>query len=163
MSALAVFTLFHVVLSLAGIFSGFVVVLGLLKAKAVPGWTAIFLWTTVGTSVTGYLFPFHKLLPSHILGAISLVALGVAIYALYRRNLAGSWRQAYAVTAVLALYLNVFVLVAQLFAKVPALKALAPTQSEGPFKVAQLVVLISFVVVGVLATRSFRLGTAKIA
>jgi len=163
MSALAVFTLFHVVLSLAGIFSGFVVVFGLLKAKAVPGWTAIFLWTTVGTSVTGYLFPFHKLLPSHILGAISLVALGVAIYALYRRNLAGSWRQAYAVTAVLALYLNVFVLVAQLFAKVPALKALAPTQSEGPFKVAQLVVLISFVVVGVLATRSFRLGTAKIA
>jgi hypothetical protein len=152
----ALTTLFHVLLSLAGIFSGFVVVFGLLKARNLKGWTTIFLWTTVATSVTGFLFPVHKLLPSHILGILSLIALAIAIVALYRRNLAGGWRQTYVVSSVLALYLNVFVLVVQLFQKVPALRALAPTQSEAPFKLAQLVVLVLFVALGVFATRGFR-------
>lgn len=154
------FTLFHVLLSLVGIVSGFVVVFGLMIAKRLSGWTAIFLITTVATSVTGFLFPFHKALPSHILGVLSLIALAVAIYALYSRGLAGGWRRAYVVSSVAALYLNVFVLVAQLFMKVPALTALAPTQSEGPFKLAQLSVLILFLVLGIFATKRFRLVEA---
>jgi hypothetical protein len=153
---LRAFTLFHVLLSLAGIISGFVVAFGLLTAKRLEGWTAVFLWTTVATSATGFLFPFHRFLPSHALGILSLVVLAVALYARYTRQLAGAWRRTYAVTAMIALYLNVFVLVAQLFMKVPALKALAPTQSEPPFKMTQLVVLAIFVVLGVFATLRFR-------
>jgi hypothetical protein len=153
---LGAFTLFHVLLSLAGIISGFVVAFGLLTAKRLEGWTAVFLWTTVATSATGFLFPFHRFLPSHALGILSLIVLAVAFYARYTRQLAGAWRRTYAVTAMIALYLNVFVLVAQLFMKVPALKALAPTQSEPPFKMTQLVVLAIFVVLGVFATLRFR-------
>jgi hypothetical protein len=153
---LSVFTLFHVVISLAGILAGFVVVYGLITAKRLDGWTSVFLWTTVLTSVTGFFFPFHKLLPSHILGVLSLIVLAIAIFARYSRKLAGGWNRAYAISAVIALYLNVFVLVAQLFMKVPALKALAPTQTEAPFKVAQLVVLVLFVVLGILAAVRFR-------
>lgn len=154
------FTLFHVLLSLVGIFTGFVLVFGFLNAKNRKGWTAIFLATTLATSVTGFLFPFHKLLPSHVLGVLSLIALGVAIFALYRRRLVGRWRRAYVVTTVLALYFNVFVLVAQLFMKVPALKAMAPTQTEMPFKIAQLTVLVLFVALGVFAAKGFR-GAAR--
>ena len=154
------FTLFHVLLSLVGIFTGFVLVFGFLNAKNRKGWTAIFLATTLATSVTGFLFPFHKLLPSHVLGVLSLIALGVAIFALYRRRLVGRWRRAYVVTTVLALYFNVFVLVAQLFMKVPALKAMAPTQTEMPFKIAQLTVLALFVALGVFAAKGFR-GAAR--
>jgi len=153
---LAAFTLVHVVLSLAGIATGFVVVSGLLTAKRMKGWTAWFLATTAATSVTGFLFPFHKFMPSHVLGIISLIALALATFALYQRRLDGVWRATYVVTAVMSLYLNVFVLVAQLFAKVPALRALAPTQSEGPFKIAQLFVLILFIVLGILAVRGSR-------
>jgi hypothetical protein len=155
-SGLAVFTLVHVLLSLAGIVAGFVVVFGFLTAKRFDGWTAIFLGTTVLTSVTGFLFPFHKFLPSHAVGIISLIALALAIFARYSRNLTGGWRRTYVISGVIALYLNVFVLVAQLFQKVPALKAMAPTQSESPFKIAQLTVLILFLVLGVLSTRRFR-------
>jgi hypothetical protein len=152
---LAMFTLFHVALSLVGIFSGFVVVFGLLTAKQLKGWTALFLATTVATSVTGFLFPFHKFLSSHGVGIVSLIALAIAIFALYGRGLVGGWRRVYVVDAVISLYLNVFVLIAQMFMKVPALKALAPTQSETPFKVAQLAVLLLFVVLGIFAAKGF--------
>ena len=148
-------TFVHVLLSLIGIFAGLVVLLGLLTSKQLPGWTAVFVWSTVATSVTGFLFPFHRFLPSHAIGIISLVVLAIAIYALYGRHLAGAWRRTYAITAVLALYLNVFVLIAQLFMKVPTLKALAPTQSEAPFKEAQLAALVAFVVLTILAAIRF--------
>jgi len=156
MGFLSAFTLFHVILSLVGIFSGFIVVLGLMNSRRFDGWTSIFLWSTILTSVTGYFFPFHKLLPSHILGALSLVTLSVAIYARYSRNLAGGWRRTYVIMAVLALYLNFFVLIVQLFAKVPVLRELAPTQSETPFKAAQLVALLVFLILGYLSAKNFR-------
>jgi hypothetical protein len=149
-------TFVHVLLSLIGIFAGLVVLFGLLTSKQFKGWTAVFIWSTVATSVTGFLFPFHRFLPSHAVGIISLILLAIAIYALYGLHLAGAWRRIYAVTAVLALYLNVFVLIAQLFAKVPALKALAPTQSEAAFKEAQLAGLVAFVVLTILAAVRFR-------
>jgi len=150
------YTLIHVLISLAGIGSGLIVVLGLSAAKRFDGWTAIFLATTVATSVTGYGFPFEHLLPSHIVGAISLVVLAVAVFARYSRHLLGPWRWIYAVTAVMALYFNVFVLVVQLFLKVPALKASAPTQTEPPFLVAQSCALVLFVVLGAVAAIRFR-------
>jgi len=150
------FTLFHVILSLIGIFTGLVVALGLLTAKRLNGWTAVFLVTTALTSVTGFLFPFHRFLPSHVVGILSLIVLVPAIAARYAFRLEGAWRRTYAVTAMIALYLNVFVLVAQLFMKVPALKALAPTQTEAPFKLAQLTVLLVFLVLTILATIRFR-------
>src|SRR5437899_2981129 len=150
------FTLVHVLLSLVGIGSGFVVIFGLLTSKRLDGWTALFLATTVATSVTGFGFPFHRLLPSHIVGIISLVVLAVAILARYRFHLAGAWRPTYVVSAAVALYLNVFVLVAQLFAKVPGLKALAPTQSEPPFLIVQVIVLAAFIALTIRAAIRFR-------
>ena len=146
----------HVLISLVGIASGFVVAVGLLRAKRLDGWTSVFLTTTVATSVSGYFIPADHLLPSHIVGAISLVVLTIAIVARYRRQLAGSWRPVYVVTALAALYLNVFVGIVQAFLKVPALKAAAPTQSEPPFLVAQLTALILFIVIGALAVIRFR-------
>jgi len=108
------------------------VVYGLLNGRQLNGWTSTFLWTTVLTSATGFLFPYHGFKPSYVVGVISLVVLAIALFALYRRNLEGGWRNAYVVTAMMALYLNVFVLVVQLFRRVPALKALAPTQTDRP-------------------------------
>ena len=160
---LTLFTLFHVALSLAGIASGFIVVYGLLASRHLSGWTRFFLATTVLTSVTGFLFPVHHFMPSHGVGIISLILLAVAIYALYARCLAGVWRRIYAVTAVLALYLNVFVLVVQLFEKVPALKALAPTQTEMPFKVTQLAVLTLFLLLTVFSAIKFRVEPVQAA
>jgi len=148
-------TLVHVVLSLGGIGSGFIVVFGLIAAKRLDGLTALFLASTVATSLTGFLFPFHKLLPSHVVGIVSLVALGIATLARYARHLTGAWRWIYAVNVVIGLYLNVFVLVAQVFQKVPALKAMAPTQSEAPFAITQLVVMALFVVLGIFAVKGF--------
>src|SRR6267378_7624302 len=153
---MTILTFVHVLLSLVGILAGFVIMFGLLSAKQLHGWTAVFIWTTVATSVTGFLFPFHKFLPSHVIGILSLLVLTVAIYALYGKHLSGGWRQAYAVNAMIALYFNVFVLIAQLFMKVPALKAMAPTQSEPPFKVAQLIVLVVFVALTIGAAKNFR-------
>jgi uncharacterized membrane protein SirB2 len=150
------FTLVHVLLSLVGIGSGFLVAYGLLIGKQFDGGTAIFLATTVLTSLTGFLFPFEHLLPSHVLGIISLVVLAVAILARYAFHLERVWRGIYVVCAVLALYLNVFVLVAQAFMKVPALKVLAPTQKEPPFLAAQLVVMALFIVLGFSAVKKFR-------
>jgi hypothetical protein len=149
-------TFVHVVLSLIGIASGLVVVIGLLGGKRLIGWATVFLASAVLTSVTGFFFPFHKLLPSHVLGIISLVALALAMVALYTLGLAAVWRRIYAISAVLALYLNVFVLIAQLFQKVPALNALAPTGSEPTFLAVQLFVLLTFVAIGVLATKRFQ-------
>src|SRR5258706_1744301 len=126
------FTFAHVLISLVGILSGFVVLFGLLTAKRLEGWTAIFLVTTVATSVTGFGFPVDAILPSHIVGIISLVVLAVAIIARYAFRFAGPLRAGYVIGAGIALYLNVFVLVVQLFPKVPALKGLAPTQSGPP-------------------------------
>src|SRR5256886_6612379 len=138
------FTLVHVVLSLVGIASGLVVVFGLLTGKRLDGWTALFLATTVATSVTGFGFPFDHLLPSHKVGIISLVVLAVAILARYAFHLTGAWRRIYVISAVAALYLNVFVAVVQAFLKVPALKVLAPKQTEAPFLLTQLAVLALF-------------------
>jgi hypothetical protein len=158
--SLEVFTLVHVVISLAGIVSGLVVAFGLLNGKRLDRWTAVFLITTTLTSATGYMFPFHELLPSHIVGAISLVTLALAIAARYAGRLAGGWRRTYVLTAMIALYLNVFVLIAQGFRKVPALKELAPTGTEMPFKLVQLAILAAFVFLAVFADRRFRPAAA---
>ena len=156
------FTLVHVVISLAGILSGLVVLFGLIAAKRLDGWTALFLITTVATSVTGFMFPFHKLLPSHVVGAISFVVLAITILARYSRHLAGGWRRTYVISAAIALYLNVFVLIAQLFEKVPALNAMAPTQSEPPVKITQVVVMTVFAVLGIFAAKGFREQTVRV-
>jgi hypothetical protein len=153
--SVATFTVVHVVLSLIGIVSGIIVLLGMLGGKRLDGLTAIFLATTVLTSVTGFLFPGDHLLPSHMVGIISLVALALAILALYVYRLAGSWRWIYVAAAVVALYLNVFVGVVQAFRKLPFLTPLAPTQSEPPFLIAQTVVLVILVVLGGVALRTF--------
>jgi hypothetical protein len=153
---LSAFTFFHVVLSLIGIVAGFVVVYGLLASKRLDGWTMVFLTTTVATSVTGFLFPFHKFLPSHGVGILSLVVLAIAILARYRFHLAGGWRLTYVISAVLALYFNVFVLIVQLFLKVPSLLAMAPTQSEPPFQVTQLFALVVFVALAIRGAMTFR-------
>lgn len=153
---LRTFTLIHVVISLVGIGSGLVVVYGLLAGRRLGGWTALFLATTVATSVTGFGFPFERLLPSHKIGIISLVVLAVAILARYAFHLVGAWRWVYVVSAVAALYLNCFVGVVQAFQNVPALKAMAPTQSEPPFLLTQLVVLALFIALAVGAAIRFR-------
>lgn len=153
--SLSTFTLLHVIISLAGIGTGFIVMYGLLNGKRLDGWTAIFLTTTVLTNVTGFMFPFEGLKPSYIVAAISLVVLAVAIWARYGARLAGASRWIYVVTAAMALYLNCFVAVAQAFLKIPALHALAPTGSEPPFLVAQCLVLAIFVWLTYAAAKRF--------
>jgi glucose-6-phosphate-specific signal transduction histidine kinase len=154
--SLATYTLLHTLISLVGIGSGLVVLFGLFWGKRLDAWTGVFLATTVATSATGFGFPFHELLPSHVVGLISLAVLAVAIVARYRFHLRGGWRKVYVISAVLALYLNVFVLVVQAFLKVPALNALAPKQTEPPFAVSQGIALLLFVVAGILAATRFR-------
>jgi len=146
---------FHTWLSLVAIVAGFPVAAGLLAGHIRPGWTGIFLSTAFATSATGFGFPFNGVLPSHIIGAISLVLVGTAGYALYARLLEGPWRRIYAITAMLTFYLLLFVLVAQLFSKVPQLQALAPTQSEPPFAVAEALLFVVFVVLTWRAARRF--------
>ncbi len=153
---LKIYTLIHVVISLLGILAGFVVITGMLEADPLDGWTKLFLWTTVLTSVTGFFFPFRGFTPALAFGIISLIVLAVAIYALYSAHLAGGWRLTYVICAIFAQYLNVFVLVVQMFQKIPALKARAPTQKEPPFLLTQLVVLILFIALGVAAAIKFR-------
>ena len=152
----ATFTLVHVVLSLIGIVAGLLALYGMMQGRLWAGWTHLFLLTTVLTSATGYLFPTQHVMPSHIVGAISLVTLAIAMLALYGQRLAGAWRRTYVITAVIALYFNVFVLVVQAFEKVPALHALAPKGSEPPFAVVQLIVLALFIWAGVQAVKRFR-------
>ncbi len=153
---LETFTRVHVVISLIGIVSGLMLVGGMMTGKRRDGWTTIFLWSTVLTSVTGFGFPFDHLLPSHKVGIISLVVLAIVFVARSRAYSGGSWRWIYAVGWVIALYLNVFVLVVQAFRKVPTLSDLAPTQTEAPFQAAQVAVFVLFVWLGVRAVRGFR-------
>ena len=149
-------TIFHVALSLVGIGSGVVAIHGLLKAKTPGRWTQVFLATTAATSLTGFFFPFHGFTPAIGLGLISLPILALTIYARYPKNLAGAWRLIYVLGAVISLYFNVFVGVVQSFEKIPALTALAPTQSDPPFKLTQLVVLALLVVLTFVAAIRFR-------
>lgn len=154
--SLTTFTNVHVALSLIAIFAGLVVAYGFSGSKRLPRWTALFLGTSILTSATGFLFPFTKLLPSHVVGVISLVVLAFAIVAYYPYRLAGPWRSVYLGGALAALYLNVFVGVVQAFLKIVPLNHLAPTQSELPFVVVQAAVLLGFVALFVWALRVFR-------
>jgi len=151
----ATFTLVHVGLSLVGIATGLIVMFGLLAGKRLDVWTALFLASTVATSVTGFGFPFEHFSPPHYVGVLSLLVLAIALLARYAFHLGGSWRWIFVVSAAIALYFNVFVLVVQAFQKVPALNAIAPKQSEPPFLIAQLVVLALFVVLATFATKRF--------
>jgi len=150
------FTRLHVVISLIGIGSGLAVVFGMVAGRLRDGWTTLFLLSTALTSLTSFGFPFDHLLPSHEVGIVSLVVLAVVIVAKPRARLGGSWRWIYPIGCVVALYLNVFVLVVQAFRKVPALSALAPTQSEPPFQLVQLVVFGIFGWLAVAAVKRFR-------
>jgi hypothetical protein len=156
--SLATFTLVHVIISLIGIVAGLVVMFGMLGSNRMPGLTAIFLLFTILTSATGFLFPFTQLLPSHMIGILSLVLLAIACIALYALKLSGSWRWIYVVTALLSLYFNVFVLVIQSFLKIPALTAVAPgNPPSGPvFAVVQGIVLVFFVLMIIGAWRRFK-------
>jgi hypothetical protein len=153
--SLATFTHFHVIISLIAIISGIVAVWGMFNANRMRGMTALFLITSVATSVTGFLFP-TPFDAADIVGIISLVALSLAVVALYAYNLAGAWRGVYVACAIFALYLNCFVLIVQSFQKISFLHALAPTQKEPPFAIAQGALLILFVGLGVVASRKFR-------
>jgi hypothetical protein len=153
--SLATFTQFHVIISLVGIGTGIIVLIGMLQANRMPNMTTAFLVMTVATSVTGFMFPFTSFGPPEIVGVISLIVLAVAILGLYVFKLAGSWRWVYVATALAALYLNVFVLVVQTFQKVPVFHALAPTQQEPPFAIAQGLVLVAFIALGIAAAKKF--------
>lgn len=160
---LPTFTLVHVALSLLGIFAGLVVVGGLMAGQRYPRWTAVFLIATVLTNITGFGFPFVTLLPSHMVAILSLLVLPVAIFALYAKHLAGAWRPAFVGSSVLALYLNAFVLLAQLLQKTPVLAKLAPDPKAPAFAITQLLVLALFVILGWAALRGFRNATAGVA
>lgn len=156
--SLATFTMVHVVISLIGIVAGIIVMFGLFGSNRMPGLTAIFLLFTILTSATGFLFPFEGFKPSYVVGALSLVLLAIACVALYGIKLSGAWRWIYVVTAMISLYLNVFVLVIQSFLKIPALTALAPgNPPSGPvFAVVQGIVLLFFIIAIIAASRRFR-------
>jgi hypothetical protein len=159
--SLSTFVLVHVIISLVGIGAGFIVMFGMLGSRRMPGLTAIFLLLTILTSATGFLIPpllTDKLLPSHIIGALSLVLLAIACFALYGQKLAGSWRWIYVVTALLALYFNSFVLVIQSFLKIAPLHALAPGEPPGGpvFAIVQGIVLVFFIIMIIGAVRRFR-------
>jgi hypothetical protein len=158
---MSTFTFIHTALSLIALVTGLIVVIGLLTSKRLDGWTMLYLATSVATSATGFGFKVDKFLPSHAIGALSLVLLLAAILGRYVFHLGGAWRWIYAVTTVITVYFLVFVTIVQAFLKIPALNALAPTQSEAPFAVAQGVALVIFVVLGIAAVRKFHPGTAK--
>jgi hypothetical protein len=157
--SLPTFTAFHVILSVIGIGSGMIVLFGLLDGQLLRLMNLFFLVATVATSVTGFLFPFKGITPGIKIGILSMIALAVAITALYRFRLAGRWRTAFVVSAMLALYFNIFVLFVQLFEKVPALHALAPAQTELPFLIAQIVLLLVFIVLTIMAEKNFNKAT----
>src|SRR5437867_6593310 len=152
---LRVYTIIHTLISLVGIFTGLIVLFGMLAGKRLDGWTKWFLITTVATTATGFFFPFHSFTPAIGLGIISLPFLALTIFARYSKHLAGAWRWIYVIGAVICLYFNLFVLVVQLFEKVPALHAMAPTQTESPFKLTQLIVLATFILLGIVAVIRF--------
>ncbi|EWS53669.1 MULTISPECIES: hypothetical protein [unclassified Methylibium] len=155
------YLLVHVLLSLVGIFSGLVVVGGLIAGVRFSRWVGLFLATTLLTSLTGFGFPFVALLPSHIVGALSLVVLLGALAAVYWKHLEGGWRRAFVVLSVVALYLNVFVLLAQLLQKTPALALLAPTPAAPAFAAAQGLVLALFAVLGWAAVKGYGRGAGS--
>jgi hypothetical protein len=151
------FTFVHVVISLVGIMTGFIVVALMLQSAPIAGWNAFFLVSTILTSITGYFFPItNGVTPAHVVGAISLVLLAVALFAIYGKKLVGPWRKAYVATAIAALYLNFFVAVVQSFNKFTYLNKFAPTGSEPPFAVVQGIVLIGFIILGIAAVRRYR-------
>jgi phosphoglycerol transferase MdoB-like AlkP superfamily enzyme len=154
--SLSAYTTIHVIISLIAIATGFMAVFQMIANKPLGIWNTIFLWTTIATSVTGFGFPITGITPGIVVGIISLVILAVALLALYSQHLAGPWRCIYVITAIVALWFNVFVLIVQAFQKVPSLKTLAPTQSEPPFQIAQGAALVLFVVLAILAVRKFR-------
>ena len=155
MNGLELFTAFHVIISLIGILSGFVAIFGMVRSKPLDWWTDLFLITTVATSVTGFLFPFRGFTPAIGTGIISMIVLALAIVALRIKRLDGPWRRTYVISAVAAQYFNFFVLIVQSFRRVPFLHALAPTETEAPFAIAQLLALVGFVVLGYAAARGF--------
>src|SRR6185503_7675613 len=155
MNGLELFTAFHVIISLIGILSGFVAIFGMVRSKPLDWWTDLFLITTVATSVTGFLFPFREFTPAIGTGIISMIVLALAVVALRVKRLDGPWRRTYVISAVAAQYFNFFVLIVQSFRQVPFLHALAPTESEAPFAIAQLLALVGFVVLGYAAARGF--------
>jgi phosphoglycerol transferase MdoB-like AlkP superfamily enzyme len=155
--SLGTYTAVHVAISLIGIASGLIVLAGLLGGRLLRLWNGLFLITTVLTSITGFGFPYTKVTPGIILGILSLIVLAIAIFALYARHLNGAWGRTYVIAAMIALYFNVFVLVVQLFEKVPAIHALAPTQTEAPFKIVQLLLLVAFAVLIGAAAKKFRM------
>jgi hypothetical protein len=150
----------HTLVSLVAIAAGLGVLAAMFRNDRAEGWTRAFLATTIFTSASGFVLPATKFMPSHAVGILSLVILAVCCYARYGKRMSGAWRTAYTLTAVAALYFNVFVLVAQLFLKVPALHELAPNGNEPPFAIAQAVVLVAFIALGVLAKRRFHPGAA---
>ena len=154
--SLGQFTLLHVLVSLAAMGAGAIVLLGMMVPIELGAWTAVFLATAILTSATGFLFPFSGLLPSHIFGILSLVILAVALFAVYARRLAGSWRWIFVTSVATALYLDLFVGIAQAFQKSALLHPLAPTGSEPPFLIAQAVLLAIMLVLGILAASRFR-------
>lgn len=153
--SLSTFTTLHVIISLIAIVSGIIVLFGMFASQRMPVMTALFLLTTVLTSVTGFMFPLHGFTPAQGVGILSLIVLAIALAALYAFQLSGAWRWIYAITAIMALYFNCFVLVVQSFQQLAFLAALAPTQSEPPFQIAQGIVLLLFVVGGIAAVRRF--------
>jgi hypothetical protein len=153
---LQTFTIVHTFLSVVAIFTGFVVVVAMLAGSRVDRWTKWFLGTAVATTVTGFFFPFHGFTPAIALGIISLPFLTLTLLARYPRHLAGAWRWVYVVGAVVCLYFNLFVFVVQAFEKVPALHVIAPTQTESPFKITQLFILVASILVGIVAVIRFR-------
>jgi len=155
-TGLLIFTIVHVIISLVGIGSGFVVIYGFLTAQRLDRWTAVFLAFTILTSVTGFFFPFERFTPAHAVGILSLLVLGAALVARYQKHVAGPWRTTYVICAMVAQYFNFVVLIIQSFQKVPALEALAPTQSEAPFLATQIIALAIFVGLGIAATSRFR-------
>ena len=158
--SIGAFTLLHVVITLVAIGSGLIVMGGMFASHRLPVTTALFLFTTALTSVTGFLFPIHGLTPALGVGILACVILAVALFALYKEHLAGAWRWIYVITAIASLYLNVFVLIVQSFMKVVTLNSLAPTQSEPPFAITQAVILVIFILIGIIALVKFRPATA---
>src|SRR5262249_582965 len=148
---MSLLTIIHVGLSLIGIATGFLVIFQMIGAKPLGGLNAIFLATTILTSVTGYFFPITKVTPGIVIRPISLVVLAIAVFAMYSKRLAGGWRTVYVVTAVLAQFFNVLVLVVQSFMKIPALHTMAPTGEESIVKICQLGALLLCIALGVLA------------
>ena len=152
---LQIYTIIHTLISLVAILTGLIVVLGMLGGKRLDGWTKWFLITAVATTITGFFFPFHGFTPAIGLGIISLPFLALTIFARYPKHLAGPWRWIYVIGAVICLYFNLFVLVVQAFEKIPALHALAPTQTEPPFKLTQLIVLLVSALLAIVAAIRF--------